>query len=79
MFSKTNKTQLAESLEVEGDSQAERLERMKSEFLAAQRRRGRAPYATARPDDTNNGPPMAGPADETLTAIAAVRPLTPLG
>jgi hypothetical protein len=68
------------SLEDEGISQAERLERMKREFLAAQqRRRGRAPHATARPDDTDNGPPMAGPADETLTGIAAVRPLTPPG
>ena len=65
--------------ESEGDPQAERLERMKSEFLAAQRRRGRAPHATARPDDTDNGPLLDGPADETLTGIAAVRPLTPLG
>ena len=79
MFFETNKTQLAESLEVGGDSQAERIQRMKSEFLAAQRRRGRAPRATARPDDTDDGPILAGPADETLTGIAAVRPLKPLG
>jgi hypothetical protein len=65
---------LAASLEDEGDSQAERLERMKREFLAAQRRRGRAPQATARPDDTDDGPLLAGPAAGTPTGIAAVRP-----
>jgi len=70
---------LAGSLADEGVSQAERLERMKSEFLAAQQRRGRVPHATARRDDTDDGPIVAGPAEETLTGIAAVRPLTPLG
>ena len=69
---------LGASLEDEGVSQAERLERMKSEFLAAQQRRGRAPHATARRDGTDDGPILAGPADETLTGIAAVRPLKPL-
>jgi hypothetical protein len=70
---------LGASLEDEGVSQAERLERMKSEFLAAQQRRGRAPHATARRDDTDDGPILVGPADETLTGIAAVRPPKPLG
>ena len=66
---------LAGSLEDEGESQAERLERMKAEFLMAQqRRRARAPEAVPRPDDTDDGPLMAGPADGTLTGIAAVRP-----
>ena len=66
---------LGASLEDEGISQAERLERMKREFLAAQqRRRGRAPQATARPDDTDDGPLLAGPAAGTPTGIAAVRP-----
>ena len=65
---------LADSLERRRFA-GERLERMKSEFLAAQqRRRERAPDAAARPDDTDDGPLMAGPADETLTGIAAVRP-----
>jgi len=58
----------------ESDPGEDRLERMKSEFLAAQqRRRARAPGAT-RPDDTNDGPLLAGPDDEGLTGIAAVRP-----
>ena len=69
---------LAASLEDEGVSRAERLERMKSEFLAAQRRRGRAPHATAR-RDADDRPILAGPADQTVTGIAAVRPLKPLG
>jgi hypothetical protein len=58
----------------DGDPQAERLEQMKSEFLAAQqRRRERALHATSRPHDTDDGPLQAGPADETPTGIAAVR------
>jgi hypothetical protein len=65
---------LADSLEV-GESQAERLERMKSEFLVAQqRRRARAPEVAPRPGDTDDGPILAGPAGERLTGIAAVRP-----
>ena len=79
MFWESNKTQLADSLADEGDSQAERLERMKSEFLAALQRRARAPHATVRRADTDDGPILAGPADETLPGIAAVRPLKPLG
>jgi hypothetical protein len=63
------------SIDYDGDSQAQRLERMKSEFQAAQkRRRERAHHATALPDDTDDGPLMAGPADRRLTGIAAVRP-----
>jgi len=66
---------LAGSVEDESDPQAQRLERMKSEFLVAQQqRRARAPEAVPRPDDTDDGPLMAGPADGTLTGIAAVRP-----
>ena len=59
----------------EGDLQAQRLEKMKSEFLVAQhQRRERAPHAASRPDDTDDGPVQAGPADETPIGIAAVRP-----
>ena len=66
---------LADSLEVEGDSEMQRLERMKSEFLVAQqRRRERALEAGPRPGDKDDGPILAGPADERLTGIAAVRP-----
>ena len=58
----------------------QRLELMKSEFLAAQQRRcNRAPDANARPDHTDDGPPVAGPADKTLSGIAAVRALTSQG
>ena len=65
---------LADSLEV-GESQAERLERMKTEFVGAhKRRRVRAPEAASLPDDTDHGPLQAGPADGTPSGIAAVRP-----
>jgi hypothetical protein len=65
---------LADSLEDEGDSQLQRLERMKSEFLVAQqRRRERMPDAT-RPGDTDAGPLLTGPAAGGLTDVAAVRP-----
>jgi len=58
----------------------QRLERMKNEFLAAQQRRcNMAPGAAARPDHTDDGPPVAGPADETLTGLAAVRAVTTQG
>jgi len=71
---------LAGSVDDAGEPRAERLERMKREFLAAQqRRRARAPEATARPDHTDDVPPLAGPADETLTGVAAARPLTSQG
>ena len=56
-----------------GDSQA-RLERMKNEFLVAQLRRGKKSPVSTRPDDTEDGPLQAGPADERMTAVAAVRP-----
>ena len=64
------------SIDEVGDSQAERVERMKREFLdAQQRRRRRAPQAATRPDHTDDGPGLAGPADDTPTGIAvAVRP-----
>ena len=51
----------ADSLDDEGDPQAQRLERMKDKFLAAQqRRRTRVLEAPARPDDTDEGPRQAG-------------------
>jgi len=66
---------LAGSLEDEGESQAERLERMKAEFLMAQqRRRDRTPGAAPRPSDTDDGPLLTGPAVGEPTGIAAVRP-----
>jgi len=59
----------------EGNPPAERLERMKREFLVAQqRRREEAPEAAARCDDTGDGPRQEGPADGAPTGIAAVRP-----
>jgi len=61
--------------ESEGDPQPQSLERMKTEFLVAQqRRRDRACAAVAHPDHTNDGPLGAGPADGTLSGVAAVRP-----
>jgi hypothetical protein len=55
--------------------QAQRLERMKNDFLVAQqRRRERAPGAASRRDDTGDPPPSAGPAADGLTGIAALRP-----
>jgi hypothetical protein len=65
---------LAGSLEDEGESQAQRLERMRSEFVVARQRRERAREATPRPGDTDDGPLLAGPSDERLTGIAAERP-----
>jgi hypothetical protein len=59
----------------EDDSQADRLERMKSEFLAAQQRRGaRTRPAPRGPDDTLAGPVIADPADGMSTSAAAVQP-----
>jgi len=58
----------------DGDPQA-RLELMKNEFLVAQqRRREKAPVTASRPDDTDDGPLEAGPADGRMTAVAAARP-----
>ena len=66
---------LAASFEDEGDSQVQRLERMKSEFVVAQqRRRERAPEVAPRPGDTDDGPLLAGPDEEWLTGVAAVLP-----
>ena len=63
------------SIDDDRDPQVERLEWMKSEFLVAQqRRRDRAPKAASRNDDTDNRPPLAGPADDDVADIAAVRP-----
>ena len=57
------------------DPQAQRLERMKNDFLVAQQQRcERAPEAASRRDDAGNGPPLAGPAADGLTGIAALRP-----
>jgi len=65
------------TLDLDGDPQAQLLERMKSEFLAAQqRRRNQAP--PPRPDDTNDGRPRTAEPDGGGMAIAAaVRPLPP--
>ncbi len=66
---------LADSLEDKGDSPMQRLERMKSEFLVAQqRRRESAPEDAPRLGGTDDGPLLAGPADDRLTGIGAVRP-----
>ena len=63
------------SIDDERDPRAQRLERMKNEFLVAQqRRRERAPEAASRPDDTGDGPPLTIPAADALTGIAALRP-----
>ena len=62
------------SSDTSGDRLPERLEQMKSEFVAAQRRRQTVPVAAARPDDSDAGPTQAGPADGRLSGIAAERP-----
>jgi hypothetical protein len=63
------------SIDDERDPQAQRLERMKNDFLVAQqRRRERAPGPAPRRDNTGDGPPPAGPAADGLTGIAALRP-----
>jgi hypothetical protein len=65
---------LAASID-DDNPQAERLERMKSEFLVAQqRRRERPPESDSRSEVTDDGPLQAGPDDGTPTGIAAVRP-----
>jgi len=57
----------------ESDSQAQRIERMKNEFLRAQLRRRQGPPATTpRPDDAGDGPVLAGPV-HSETAVAAER------
>jgi hypothetical protein len=64
------------TIDLNGDSQGQHLERMKSEFLAAQqRRRDRATHAATHPDDSDAGPPTGGPDDEQLSGIATVRAL----
>jgi hypothetical protein len=61
------------TLDLNGDSQEQNLERMKSEFRAAQqRRRHREHQAAPRPHDTNDAPRDAGPGDRDLTATAAI-------
>jgi hypothetical protein len=66
---------LGDSLNDEGDP-AERLERMKCEFLVAQqRRRTKVPEAAAPPDPTDHGPLVAGPAGGTSIGIAPVAAL----
>ena len=63
------------SIDGDRDSQAQRLEQMKNDFLVAQqRRRQRAPGAAPRHEDTGEGPPLAGPAADGLTGVAALRP-----
>jgi hypothetical protein len=70
----TNSSTTATTLDLNSDSVGERLERMRSEFLAAQqRRRDRAKPGTTRPDDTDDGPLTGDPADEKVSGIATVR------
>jgi hypothetical protein len=64
---------LADSIDDDA-SPAECLERMKNEFIVAQQRRRAKSEAAAPSGDTDAGPVLAGPADETPTGIAAVRP-----
>ena len=63
------------SIDDDRDSQAQRVQQMKNDFLLAQqRRRQGAPGAPSRHDDTGDGPPLAGPAADGLTGVAALRP-----
>jgi hypothetical protein len=58
-----------------GDPQAERLERMKFEFLVAQqRRRERALEAASRSDDTDDGPLHSGLPTERRHPLAQTVP-----
>jgi hypothetical protein len=60
---------------IDDDPHAERLRRMKSEFLVAQQRRREKPSeAASRSDGTEDSPLQGGPADGTPAGIAAVRP-----
>jgi hypothetical protein len=66
------------STDDDSDARAQRLDWMRNEFLAAQkRRREKASGAASRPDDTDDGPSLAGPPTDDVTGIAALRPLTP--
>jgi hypothetical protein len=65
---------LAGSVGDDAGPQAQSLERMQHEFLAAQQRRRDAKPADARPDDTDDRPLLAGPADGSLSGLAAARP-----
>ena len=59
----------------ESESQAERVARMKSEFLVAQQRRREKLSKTTSPSGgADDGPPQPGPADETPARAVAVRP-----
>ena len=59
----------------DGDPQAQRLERMKNDFLVAQqRRRERAPGAASRQDDTGVGPLLPRPAADGLPGFSGLRP-----
>ena len=63
------------SIDDDRDPQVQQLERMKNEFLVAQQRR-RERAAAPRRGDTGDGdgPPLAGPAADGQTGIAAWRP-----
>jgi hypothetical protein len=75
MFSENNTTMLVDSLNDEGD-RAQRLERMRCEFLVAQqRRRTRAPETAAPPDPTDHGPLVADPLGGTPTGMAPIAAL----
>jgi hypothetical protein len=63
------------SIDDDRDPQAQRLERMKNDFLVAQqRRRERAPGAASRHDDTGDGPLLPSPAADGLPGVPALRP-----
>ena len=62
------------SIDDERDPQAQRLERMKTEFLGAQQRR-REGTAASRRRDAGDGPPLAGLVADGQVGIAAT--LTP--
>lgn len=66
---------LVDSLDIERE-RAQRLERMKSEFLVAQqRRRARTAEAGNGPDATDGGPVLSKPADGGPASIVPVADL----
>jgi len=57
------------------DSQAQRLERMRNDFLVAQqRRREKAAEAAARPDETPAKPSREAPPADDRTGVVTVEP-----
>jgi len=63
------------SISDDRDPQVRRLERMRNDFLVAQkRRRERVSGAATRDDETADGTRLAGAATDDLAGIAPVRP-----